>query len=297
MKKKILFIVNPISGGRDKKKIPGLIDKHLDKNLFDYRISFTEKVEHGFMLAKAAVKDQYQIIVAVGGDGTVNEIAKAIINSKILLGIIPFGSGNGLARCLNIPLTIEGAIVNINSLNFDTIDSASLNDHFFFNVAGSGFDAHISQSFAQNKIRGLMGYIRTTFRELRNYKSQEYKIYLDGQLYIRKAFIVSIANSSQYGNEAYIAPNADVKDGWLDVVIVKPIKWYKIPILASRMFTKTAESSKYVEILKAKKIYIEREFEAAIHLDGEPRIEQKNLSIEIIPLSINIIVPKNVKKK
>ena len=257
MKKKILFIINPISGGRDKKKIPGLIEKHLDKNLFDYRISFTEKVEHGFMLAKAAVKDQYEVIVAVGGDGTVNEIAKAIINSKIILGIIPFGSGNGLARSLNIPLSIEKAIENINYLNVDTIDSASLNNHFFFNVAGSGFDAHISQSFAHNKIRGLIGYIRTTFKELRNYIPQEYKIYLDGKLYVRKAFIVSVANSSQYGNDAYIAPRADVKDGWLDVVIVKPIKWYKIPILATRMFTKTAESSKYVEMFNAKKIYIE----------------------------------------
>jgi YegS/Rv2252/BmrU family lipid kinase len=297
LRKKILFIINPISGGRDKKKIPGLIEKHLDKNLFDYRISFTEKVEHGFMLAKAAVKDQYEIIVAVGGDGTVNEIAKAIINSKIVLGIIPFGSGNGLARSLKIPLNIIDAIKNINTLNIDTIDSASFNNHFFFNVAGSGFDAHISQSFAHNKIRGLVGYIKTTFKELRNYIPQEYKLNLDGKVYLRKAFIVSIANSSQYGNDAHIAPRADVKDGWLDIVVVKPISWYKIPFLATRMFTKTAESSKYVEMFKAKKIYIEREYDAAIHLDGEPRMEQKNLAIEIIPLSVNIIVPGNVKKK
>ena len=94
MRKKILFIVNPISGGRDKQKIPGLIEQHLDKQLFDYRISFTERVEHGYMLAKAAVKDNYDIIVAVGGDGTVNELAKAIVSTNVVLGIIPFGSGN-----------------------------------------------------------------------------------------------------------------------------------------------------------------------------------------------------------
>lgn len=291
MKKKILFIVNPISGGRDKKKIPGLIEEFLNKDIFDYRISYTEKVEHGYMLAKAAVKDQYEIIVAVGGDGTVNEVAKAIINSKIILGIIPYGSGNGLARSLKIPLDIIGAIKCLNNLTVDTIDSASLNTHFFFNVAGSGFDAHISQSFASNKIRGFVGYVRTTFKELRNYVPQLYKINIDGKIIEKRAFIVSIANSSQYGNNAHIAPRADVKDGWLDVVVVKPIKWYKIPILASRMFTKTAESSKYVEIYKAKKIFIEREYEAAIHLDGEPRLEMKDLSIEIIPLSINVIIP------
>jgi diacylglycerol kinase (ATP) len=291
LKKKILFIINPISGGRNKKKIPGLIELHLNKNLFEHRISFTEKVEHGFMLAKAAIKDGYDIIVAVGGDGTVNEVAKAIINSDIILGIIPYGSGNGLARSLKIPLNTVQAIRTINNFTVDKIDSASFNNHFFFNVAGSGFDAHISQSFASNKIRGLLGYIKTTFKELRNYVPQVYKLNLDGEMYVRKAFIVSIANSSQYGNGAYIAPRADVKDGWLDVVIVKPVAWYRIPFAASKMFTNTVESSRYVEMFKAKKIYIEREFEAAVHLDGEPRMEQKNISIEIIPLSVNVIVP------
>jgi diacylglycerol kinase (ATP) len=291
LKKKILFIINPISGGRNKRKIPGLIDVYLNKELFDYRISFTEKVEHGFMLAKAAIKDGYDVIVAVGGDGTVNEIAKAIINSTIILGIIPYGSGNGLARSLKIPLKSLDAIKSINNFNIDKIDSASFNNHFFFNVAGSGFDAHISQSFAKNKIRGLYGYIKTTFKELRNYIPQEYVLNLDGKIIKRKAFIVSIANSSQYGNGAYIAPRADVKDGWLDVVIVKPIRWFSIPFAASKMFTNNVEGSKYVEMFKAKKIFIEREFEAAVHLDGEPRMEQKNISIEIIPLSINVIVP------
>lgn len=294
MKKRILFIVNPISGGRDKQRIPSLIEKHLDKNIFEYRISFTEKVEHGYMLSKAAMKDSYDVIVAVGGDGTVNEVAKAVINSNVILGVIPFGSGNGLARSLKIPLKTKAAILNINKLFTDTIDSAKLNQHYFFNVAGSGFDAHISQAFASNKIRGFFGYIKTTFQELRRYIPQEYKINLDGELLVRKAFIVSIANSSQYGNEAYIAPRADVKDGWLDIVVVKPIKWYKIPFLALRMFFKTAESSSYVEMFRAKRIDIEREYDAAIHIDGEPRLEQKNLSIEILPLSIKIIVPKNV---
>lgn len=294
MRKKILFIINPISGGRDKQKIPGLIEKYLDKNLFDFRISFTERVEHGYMLAKAAVKDNYQIIVAVGGDGTVNEIAKAIVNTQVILGIIPFGSGNGLARTLKIPLKASEAIQVINKQYTDKIDAARFNEHYFFNVSGSGFDAHISQQFAKNKTRGFIGYIKTTFQELKKYIPQRYEITLDEETIERTAFIVSIANSSQYGNNAHIAPRADVKDGWLDIVVVKPIVWFKIPFLAIRMFNKTAAKSSYVEMFRAKKIVINREYDAAIHLDGEPRMEQKSLSIEIIPLSLNIIVPQHV---
>lgn len=291
MRKKILFIINPISGGRDKQRIPGLIEMHLDKNKFEHRISFTERVEHGYMLAKAAVKDEYDVIVAVGGDGTVNEISKAIINTKVSLAIIPFGSGNGLARSLKIPLKTEKAISVINTGVKDKIDSAKLNDDYFFNIAGSGFDAHISECFAKNNIRGFSGYIKTTFQELKKYVPQQYEINLDGKTIVRKAFMVSIANSSQFGNEAHIAPRADVKDGWLDIVVVKPIRWFMIPILALKMFNKSAESSSYVEMFRAKNIYIKREYEAAIHLDGEPSMGSKDLQIEIIPLSLNVIVP------
>ncbi len=290
MRKKILFIINPISGGRNKQRIPGLIDMHLDKNKYEHRISFTERVEHGYMLAKAAVKDKYDIIVAVGGDGTVNEISKAIINTNVVLGIIPFGSGNGLARSLKIPLKTEKAIKVINNGVIDKIDSAKLNDDYFFNIAGSGFDAHISECFAKNNIRGFSGYIKTTFQELKKYIPQHYEINLDGKIIARKAFMVSIANSSQFGNEAHIAPRADVKDGWLDIVVVKPIRWFMIPVLALKMFNKTAESSSYVEMFRAKNIFIKREYEAAIHLDGEPSMGKKDLQIEIIPLSLNVIV-------
>jgi len=292
VRKKILFIINPISGGRDKQRIPGLIEMHLDKNKYEHRISFTERVEHGYMLAKAAVKDEYDIIVAVGGDGTVNEISKAIINTKVSLAIIPFGSGNGLARSLKIPLKTEKAISVINDGVIDKIDSAKLNDDYFFNIAGSGFDAHISECFAKNNIRGFSGYIKTTFQELKKYIPQEYEINLDGKTIVRKAFMVSIANSSQFGNEAHIAPRADVKDGWLDIVVVKPIRWFMIPILALRMFNKSAESSSYVEMFQAKNVLIKREYEAAIHLDGEPSMGSRDLQITIIPLSLNVIVPK-----
>lgn len=294
MKQKILFIINPISGGKSKQKIPGLIDSYLDKTKFDYRISFTERVEHAFMLSKAALKEGYQIVVAVGGDGTVNEVAKGIVNTESILGIIPFGSGNGLARTLKIPLSTVDAIKNINNNFSIKIDSARLNKRMFFNMAGSGFDAEISNEFAGDKKRGLLGYVRVAFQQIRNYNSQQYTINIDGKTIDRKAFILSIANSSQYGNDAHIAPHADVKDGILDIVIVKPFHFIKLPLLALYMFINKADKTSYVEYFKGKKILIQREKAGAIHLDGEPCIEEKDLSVEILPLSLNVIVPNYV---
>ncbi len=271
--------------------MPGIIDTYLNKDLFDVRISFTERVEHAFLLAKAAVKDQYDIVVAVGGDGTVNEVAKGVLNSNVIMGIVPFGSGNGLARTLKIPLNPVKAVKVFNNYSSIQIDSASLNNHFFFNMAGSGFDATISHQFANLKSRGFSGYVKTTFKELSSYKPENYTIHFDGKTITEKAFIVSVANSSQYGNEAHIAPHADVKDGLLDLVIVKPFPWYTFPSLAIKMFTKTAHTSSYVQIFKAKNIVIERASKSPIHIDGEPHMEEAKLSIQIIPLSMNIIVP------
>lgn len=294
MKLKVLFIINPISGGKDKKKIPGYIETHLDKAKFDFRISFTERVEHAFMLSKAAVKEGYNIVVAVGGDGTVNEVAKGIVNTNCVLGIIPYGSGNGLARTLKVPLNTINAIKNINNNHYIKIDSAKLNDRMFFNMAGCGFDAQISNEFASDKKRGLIGYIKVAFQQIRKYKSEQYQINIDGNIINREAFILSIANSSQYGNDAHIAPHADVKDGILDIVIVKPFHFIKLPIMAMYMFRNKADQSKYVEYFKGKKIHISREKKAPIHLDGEPSMEQKDLNIEILPLSLNVIVPSHV---
>lgn len=294
MKLKILFIINPISGGKNKKKIPGFIEAYLDKAKFDFRISFTERVEHAFMLSKAAVKEGYDIVVAVGGDGTVNEVAKGLVHSDTVLGIIPYGSGNGLARTLKIPLNTIEAIKNINNYYHIKIDSARLNDKVFFNMAGCGFDAQISNEFASNKKRGLIGYVKVAFQQIRKYKSEKYQINIDGKIIDREAFILSIANSSQYGNDAHIAPHADVKDGILDVVIVRPFHYIKLPLMAYYMFRNKADKSSNVEYFSGKKIIISREKPAPIHLDGEPRMEQKDINIEILPLSLNVIVPSYV---
>lgn len=290
MKTKILFIINPISGGKKKDKIPSLIAMHINKDKFDYRISFTERVEHAYMLAKAAVKENYEIIAAVGGDGTVNEIARAITNTEIKLAIIPLGSGNGLARTLKIPMNTIAALELLNNYKCIKIDSAKINQRAFFNIAGVGFDAQISNAFAQTKNRGLLGYIKTSFKEIVSYNVQEYIIQFEEKEIKRKAFLISIANSSQYGNNAHIAPNADLQDGILDVVVVKPFSFILLPFLALKMFNNTADKSKYVEIFKSKSFRIIRETSGPIHLDGEPIIDEEELVVETFPLSLNVVV-------
>jgi diacylglycerol kinase (ATP) len=269
-KSNILFIINPISGGKDKLKIPGLIDANLDRSKFNANYSFTEYIGHASEIAEEAASKNFDIIVAVGGDGTINEIGTKVMQQNKILGILPFGSGNGLSRFLKIPMNTTQAIKVINDCKVRVIDTAKFNDKCFFNMAGMGFDAHISSVFAGNKSRGLSGYLKLGFKEMLDYKPQTYHIHIDGKEYIRKAFVVSVANSSQYGNNAHIAPNASITDGLLDVCIIKEFPIYKIPVLAYHMLNGSTDQSNMVEIIQGREIRIQRMSNDAIHIDGEP---------------------------
>lgn len=284
-------MINPISGGKAKKHIPDLIEEELNHELFYYDIVYTDSVDHARKLSKSAAYLGYDMVVAVGGDGTVNEVARGMIGADAALGIIPFGSGNGLARFMNIPMNSKKAIHVINAAHQETIDSAVFNEVPFFNMAGIGFDAHISMEFATLTSRGFSGYIKTTLKALAGYRPKDYVLTIDGKKYERNAFMISIANSSQYGNDAHIAPHADIKDGLLDVCIVKKFPLYTFPVLAYRLMTKTADKSSYVEIIKGKDIHIARAEAGAIHLDGEPREMDKEISIKVNPLSLKMVVP------
>lgn len=291
MKKKILFIVNPISGGFNKTFIPSLIDQYLNHQVLDAQIVFSEYIGHAKKLARNAVTSDYEIIVAVGGDGTINEVASEMESSGKIMGIIPCGSGNGLARTLKISLNNPKAIANLNHLNTTKIDVGVLNEKKrFFNMAGMGFDAHISALFASEKKRGFAGYIKSTFKEIANYKSEEYLITIDGVVYKREAFMLSIANSSQYGNNAHISPSALVSDGFLDICIIKPFPLTGFPKLVYHMFNKTADVSKYVEIIKGKSIQVERTKDGPIHLDGEPFVMGQQINIDIKHLALELVI-------
>ncbi|WP_316764442.1 diacylglycerol kinase family lipid kinase [Pedobacter aquatilis] len=291
VKTNILFVINPISGGKAKLRIPALIDKYLDKEKFNANFRLTEYVGHATEIVEEAIAKNFDIIVAAGGDGTINEVASKVLEHKKILGILPLGSGNGLARFLNIPQNLKEAILLINQLKTDVIDSAYFNNKSFFNLAGMGFDAHLSAAFSKDKKRGLTGYIKLSLKEVFNYKDELYILNIDGVEYKRKAFAITVANSSQYGNNVYIAPNASVKDGLLDVCIIKPFSLLKLPVLSYVMLKGTAETSDMIEIIKGKNIKISRAQDGPVHVDGEPLKMGKELEAKINPLSLEVIVP------
>jgi len=211
-KKKLLFILNPISGGKKKKAIESLISSYLDHDQFEYEILKTEYPGHAAQLTQDHKFDK-NIIIAVGGDGTINEIARELKDTACSLGIIAQGSGNGLARHLGLSINPRKAIEQINTSRQMLIDTAELNGHFFVSIAGIGFDSLIAHMFTQSKRRGFLGYGSLSFQEFFKYKEQNYRIIIDGQKIERNAFLIAFANSNQFGYDTKISPLADIQDG------------------------------------------------------------------------------------
>ncbi|HLR00652.1 MAG TPA: diacylglycerol kinase family protein [Sphingobacterium sp.] len=288
-RKKILFIINPVSGGKRKSAFNKQVLEVLDLDAFDPTFQRTSRENHAYELAKKAIEKDYDAVVAVGGDGTINEIGAALSGTNMPLGIIPEGSGNGLALCLGIPLNESAAIRRINRFEIMEIDSGMINGHEFFNVSGMGFDANVSFSFAEENIRGPIGYLRSIINVLSKYKPSKYKITIDGKAFEREAFMISIANSPQFGNNAYVAPNASVTDGLLDVCIVHKFPFYILPRLIFHMFNRSADQSEYVEIIPGKEIKIERQEKGLVHIDGEPIELEEDINVQVMPRSLKII--------
>jgi diacylglycerol kinase (ATP) len=190
----------------------------------------------------------------------------------------------------------EKAIQTINTGPIEIIDSGRFNGQPFFNMAGMGFDAHISEVFSHGKKRGFLTYIKSSFEEIYKYKPQLYHVEIDGKMYEREAFMLSFANSSQYGNNAHISPKASVQDGLLDVCIIKQFPLWRFVEMGIRMITKTSDKTKYVEIIRGKIIKVKRNNPGPVHLDGEPQITGTDTLVEIVPHSLKVIVGVGYKK-
>ena len=290
-KKQILFIVNPISGLGKQKRIEKWIDEGLDKSKFISNIVHTTHAGHATELSRKAIEDGADIIVAVGGDGTVNEIGQTLIGSSTVLGIIPTGSGNGLARHLKIPFSFEKAINIINLGNVRKIDTATVNDKVFLSVAGIGFDAFVARKFSLAAKRGFITYFRIVSGEYPKYTPEVYDLEIDGKMITRRALLVTFANSNQFGNNTSIDPMAIIDDGYIDVCIVRRIPLLLTPFYVPLLFTGTFHKTQYIEIIKAKEVRIVRREGNTVHFDGDPDNMGKTLDIKINPLSLNIIVP------
>ena len=288
MKKNILFIINPISGLGRHSNFPDNCEKYIDKKIFSTKYIFTKAAKEAIHICRDN-SDKFDIIVAVGGDGTINEVSQGLENSNTVMGIIPGGSGNGLARYLRIPLPTSKAIAIINNQNITTIDRVQINDKSFVNMAGIGFDALISFKFAEFDQRGILPYFYLSLKEFSSYKPKTYDLIIDGVEYKRKAFSISFANSTQFGTNVHIAPKASIDDGLIDICVVKPFPITELANLGIRLFNKTVDKSKYIEIIKAKRVTVKTEGENYVHIDGEPVIMKDNIEIKVLPLSLKII--------
>ena len=297
IKKRILFIVNPISGSRRRRNHVELINDHVDRNKYDINIALTKYAGHAIEISRQAVKDKYDVIVAVGGDGTVNEVASQMINSNSTLGIIPGGSGNGLARHLNIPLTPLRAISLLNKGIVTTIDTATVNNKPFISIAGVGFDALVAKKFAKSPRRGFLTYFRIVANEFLTYKPKKYKLSFDEGLYIkRRAFFISFANSNQFGYNAKIAPNARLNDGKIDICIAQKPNVFQTPVVANLMLLKLIDKSPLMDIISTTGVVIKRKKNKVINIDGEPVKLDKELVIKVVPSSLKVIIPQNGPK-
>ncbi len=291
--KRIAFIINPIAGRKKSGSITEIIGENLDLKRWDPSFFFTENPGHGTDLVEKAIKDGIDTVVAVGGDGTINEVASACLYKPVKLGVIPRGSGNGLARELKIPISSIKAVKCINEEITSKIDVGLVNGKNFFCTCGTGFDAKIGHKFAKNTKRGFLTYIKITIREYFKFKPKKLKIIIDNEKIKRKVFLLTIANAKQFGNNAFIAPAAKLDDGYFDICILKPFPWYKSVIIGYRLFNGTMDKSKYIEIIRAKKIVLPKKKNFKFHIDGEPCIFKGPVKIEMMPLALNVISPNS----
>jgi YegS/Rv2252/BmrU family lipid kinase len=288
---KILYILNPKAGHGINNDLKTLIQENTDIRYFDLQIKDTEYAGHASLLTREAVENGYSVVVSVGGDGTVNEVAKELAHTSTRLAIIPTGSGNGLARHLKIPIKANEAIKIINNNKELLIDTFVVNKQFACNVAGVGFDAFVAHQFSQGKNRGFKNYVKCVIQSYANFKSFQINSKIEN--IPKSAWMLSIANSSQFGNNATIAPHATITDGQLDITICQQIPVVEIPSFAYRLFFNKLKLSRYVQFIKIVEGEFNFPYPIPLHIDGEFAGETSAIQIKIAPLSLKVIVPND----
>ncbi|MBK0402516.1 YegS/Rv2252/BmrU family lipid kinase [Adhaeribacter sp. BT258] len=287
---KILFILNPKSGRKSAVSVPALIPQYLAENR--YKIVLTEFAGHATELARQGAKTGFRVIAAVGGDGTVNEVARGLLGTKAALAIIPKGSGNGLARHLNINMQVSQALKDLSTSKFSRIDSCTINGHPFFCTAGLGFDGYISGVFANNARRGLRSYVELVLKEFLKFKPGKASIKLNQENIDTPCFVLTFANASQYGNNAYIAPMADIRDGLLDVCLIRDLSFRKAVAVSYGLLTKTIATTGHADFFTSPEISVKTEKPMPYHADGEYVGEASEFHVQIRPLSLEVLTPQ-----
>ncbi len=290
--KNIAFIINPISGTRSKERIPLLIEEILDKEQYAPTVVFTEYAGHATQLAKQFAEEGYFAAVAVGGDGTLHEVAEGVRDTPTALGILPNGSGNGFARHLGISTQLKKAIAMLNHAEVIAADYGMVNGRSFFSTCGIGFDAQIAYQFANEHSRGFKTYLQDILKDLFQYKAETYHLVGEGIDITTQAFLITFANAGQWGYDAYIAPKASVQDGLMDIAIVSKFPMIAAPTLALELFARTIDKDLYMNTIRAQEVTLLREREGAMHIDGDPLTMPRELHLHIVENGLRLLVGK-----
>lgn len=290
---KALFLVNERSGKRRDFDLVELIRR---ASPFEHHIVSCSRKEDVDAIVDDAERDGIDVLYAVGGDGTVHETAKRLAGRNPALGILPIGSGNGFARHIGLPTDPAASLQACKSGRIETIDTAIVNEHAFLGVMGIGFDAMVADRFASSQVRGLETYVKEGLRAFAEFKAERYEITANGETITRAAFVVAVANSGQYGNNARIAPLASLQDGLLDVVIIDDTRWIDAAFLLARLFHGTLHRANGVTMLQTAEVVIRREQTGAAHLDGEPVTLEADLHVRVRPASLRLLVPDRATK-
>ncbi len=296
-KKSIQFIINPISGIKKNANLATLIENNLDHSRFEYSYSFTKARGHATQLAKKAVDNKIDIVVACGGDGTVNEVSEALVHTQSSLAIIPAGSGNGFAMHIGMGRDAQKAIHKINDSTKLCIDTCTVNGTYFLNLAGVGFDALIAYKAEHGGTkRGFQMYAQMVRKELLKFKAMQYELRLDDEIIRGKYSLVAIANAAMYGYNFNIAPGAKLTDGLLDIVLIKDAPLLRSLLSSWRMLNKTIYKSSLVDVKRSKEVVIKLDTPYYYHIDGESHTFDEELHFKIVPQSLYLQLPKERAK-
>ena len=296
-KRKVIFIINPISGTQNKDSIIQQIEEVIDRSKISWEIRYTENAGHAVAITADAVKEGIDIVVAVGGDGTVNEVGRSLVDTHTAMAILPFGSGNGFARHLQVPMDTRKALDLINDGFVEQVDYGKINGIPFFCTCGMGFDAFVSLKFAEAGKRGMLTYLEKTLQESLNYQPETYELETKDGTVNHKAFLIACGNAAQYGNNAYIAPQAQITDGLLDITVLEPFTVLDVPSLAFQLFNKTIDQNSRIKTFKCKDLHIRRAAPGVVHFDGDPMITGKDIHVEVVNKGLRVVAPREKQKE
>lgn len=290
-KRKIVFVYNPTSGTIRLIPVIPIIERFVNRDLYDFSIVSTQYRGHATELARQYAAQNYDAVIAVGGDGTVNEVGCGLIETNTALGIIPCGSGNGLARHLGISMDPFKAVKWLDKSIFSEIDYGMIEDHPFFCTCGVGFDAKVTDTFSKAGTRGVLTYMESILKEIATYKDKTYKLSFDNSSETFDCFIVTCANAEQWGNNAFIAPTASLRDGLMDVVVIHPFTPLDAPLLAFQLFNKLIDRNPKVTVRRCAQMTITRDSEGPAHYDGEPVTLGKEIHVRMIEGGLKVLIP------